>query len=210
MEKGVLDDIAKIVRGVSYSKHDIKTLNDENVTPVLRATNITGNVIDLENMVYVPDEFVSEKQLMNKNDVLITMSSGSKNHIGKNGMFYFDKKVAFGAFCAKLEAKESFQFFLKSYMQSEFISETIKKECLGTSINNLNGSLVKGFRLVKPSDDVLDSFNKKMKPIHNKIGNNQKENQKLAALRDWLLPMLMNGQVTVSQHDEVKAKKRRA
>lgn len=209
-KKGVLDDIAKIVRGVSYSKHDIKTLNDENVTPVLRATNITGNVIDLENMVYVPDEFVSEKQLMNKNDVLITMSSGSKNHIGKNGMFYFDKKVAFGAFCAKLEAKESFQFFLKSYMQSEFISETIKKECLGTSINNLNGSLVKGFRLVKPSDDVLDSFNKKMKPIHNKIGNNQKENQKLAALRDWLLPMLMNGQVTVSQHDEVKGQEEKS
>jgi type I restriction enzyme S subunit len=203
-EKGVLDDIAKIVRGVSYNKHDIKTPNDENVTPVLRATNITGNVIDLENMVYVPDEFVSEKQLMNKYDVLITMSSGSKDHIGKNGMFYFDKKVAFGAFCAKLEAKENFQFFLSSYMQSEFISETIKKECLGTSINNLNGSLVKNFRLVKPSEDVLKSFNIKMKPIHDKIGNNQKENQKLAALRDWLLPMLMNGQVTVRSSDEVR------
>ena len=201
-EKGVLDDIAKIVRGVSYNKHDIKTPNDENVTPVLRATNITGNIIDLENMVYVPDEFVSEKQLMNKNDVLITMSSGSKDHIGKNGMFYFDKKVAFGAFCAKLEAKENYQFFLSSYMQSEFISETIKKECLGTSINNLNGSLVKGFRLVKPSEDVLKSFNEKLKPIHNKIGNNQKQNQKLAELRDWLLPMLMNGQVTVGEAKE--------
>ena len=198
-EKGVLDDIAKIVRGVSYNKHDIKTPNDDGVTPVLRATNITGNIIDLENMVYVPDEFVSEKQLMNKYDVLITMSSGSKNHIGKNGLFYFKTKVAFGAFCAKLEAKEDFQFYLSSYMQSAFVSETIKKECLGTSINNLNGSLVKGFRLVKPNEQVLKSFNKKMKPIHDKIGNNHKENQKLAALRDWLLPMLMNGQVTVGE-----------
>ena len=26
--------------------------------------------------------------------------------------------------------------------------------------------------------------------------NNQKQNQELAALRDWLLPMLMNSQVT--------------
>src|SRR5690606_4495603 len=107
-----------IVRGVSYNKHDIKTPNDDNVTPVLRATNITGNVIDLDNMVYVPDGFVSEKQLMNKYDVLITMSSGSKDHIGKNGMFYFDKRVAFGAFCAKLEAKKDYKFYLSCYMQS--------------------------------------------------------------------------------------------
>lgn len=28
---------------------------------------------------------------------------------------------------------------------------------------------------------------------------NHQQNQELAALRDWLLPMLMNGQVTVSQ-----------
>lgn len=200
--KGTLDDISKIVRGVSYNKHDIKTPNDDNVTPVLRATNITGNVIDLDNMVYVPDGFVSEKQLMNKYDVLITMSSGSKDHIGKNGMFYFDKRVAFGAFCAKLEAKKDYKFYLSCYMQSDFISETIKKECLGTSINNLNGSLIKGFRLVKPDKDVLKNFNEKLTPIHEKIGNNQKQNQKLAELRDWLLPMLMNGQVTVKEAQE--------
>lgn len=201
-QDGVLNDIAKIVRGVSYNKQDIKTSNDDNVTPVLRATNITGNIIDLENMVYVPDEFVSEKQLMNEYDILITMSSGSKNHIGKNGIFYFEEKVAFGAFCAKLEAKEHYQFYLSSYMQSDFITETIKKECLGTSINNLNGSLIKGFRLVKPDMGMLKNFNKKIKPIHDKIGNNQKENKKLAELRDWLLPMLMNGQVTVKEAQE--------
>ena len=28
--------------------------------------------------------------------------------------------------------------------------------------------------------------------------NNTKENQQLAQLRDWLLPLLMNGQVTVA------------
>ena len=196
-ESGILDDIAKIVRGVTYNKQNIKTPNDDCVTPVLRATNITGNIIDLENMVYVPNEFVNKRQILKKYNILITMSSGSKDHIGKNGMFYFNEKVAFGAFCAKLEAKETFQFYLSSYMQSEFISETIKKECLGTSINNLNGTMVKEFRLVKADKSVLKKYNETLKPIHDKIGNNTKENQKLAALRDWLLPMLMNGQVKV-------------
>lgn len=31
---------------------------------------------------------------------------------------------------------------------------------------------------------------------------NLKENQQLASLRDWLLPMLMNGQVTVGDVEE--------
>jgi len=198
-ESGTIDDIAELVRGVSYNKHDIKTSEDKNVTPILRATNITGNTIDLNNMVYVPNEFVSDSQVLNKFEVLITMSSGSINHIGKNGMFYFDEKVAFGAFCAKLVSKEDFRYFLFSYAQSDFMSATIKNECLGTNINNLNSSLVKGFKLVLPNKECLKSFNKKVAPVYNKIANNQKENQELAELRDWLLPMLMNGQVRVNK-----------
>jgi type I restriction enzyme S subunit len=37
-----------------------------------------------------------------------------------------------------------------------------------------------------------------IKPIFNHQQNLEEENQKLTELRDWLLPMLMNGQVTVN------------
>lgn len=198
-EVGTIDDIANLVRGVSYNKDDIKSIDDNGTIPILRATNITGNVIDLENMVYVSEEFANEQQLLNKFDILITMSSGSKEHIGKNGFYYFDDKVAFGAFCAKLVGKDNYYFYLYSYTQSEFISATIKNECLGTNINNLNGSLVKGFKLPIPSSKVLDKFNKSVSKLYERIANNTKQNQKLTELRDWLLPMLMNGQVTVRQ-----------
>lgn len=201
-KNGIVDDIADIVRGVSYNKNDIKTQSDKNVTPILRATNITGNIIDLNNMVYVPNDFVSDKQLLNEYEVLLTMSSGSINHIGKNGLFYYQDKVGFGAFCAKLVSKKDYTFYLSSYMQSEFVSETIKKECLGTNINNLNGALIKGFRVVKPNKNVLESFNTKIKPFHKSIGINLKANQRLVELRDWLLPMLINGQVTFKEAQE--------
>ena len=32
-----------------------------------------------------------------------------------------------------------------------------------------------------------------------KVVSNREQNQKLSELRDWLLPMLMNGQVTVGE-----------
>ena len=201
-ENGTLGDISDLVRGVTYDASDIKEENDYDVIPILRATNISGNVIDLDNMVFVPKQNVSANQVLNKFDILITMSSGSKDHIGKNGFFYFDKEVAFGAFCAKIVAKDKYRFYVYSYTQSDFMFSTIKNECLGTNINNLNGSLVKGFKLVIPPDDLVEKFNDKVLSIYEMIGINHKQNQQLSELRDWLLPMLMNGQVTVKEAEE--------
>jgi type I restriction enzyme S subunit len=196
-EDGTLGDIAELVRGVTYDSSEIKSQNDSGVIPILRATNISGNVIDLNDMVYVPKQNVSPSQVLNKYDILITMSSGSKEHIGKNGFFFYEKEASFGAFCAKIVAKKEYRFYLYSYTQSDFMFTTIKNECLGTNINNLNGSLVKGFRIVVPPSDLIESFNNKVSSVYEKIGNNLIENQKLTELRDWLLPMLMNGQVKV-------------
>jgi len=201
-ENGTLGDISDLVRGVTYDASDIKEENDYDVIPILRATNISGNVIDLDNMVFVPKQNVSANQVLNKFDILITMSSGSKDHIGKNGFFYFDKEVAFGAFCAKIVAKDKYRFYVYSYTQSDFMFSTIKNECLGTNINNLNGSLVKGFKIVIPPDDLVEKFNDEVLSIYEMIGNNHKQNQQLSELRDWLLPMLMNGQVTVKEAEE--------
>ena len=79
---------------------------------------------------------------------------------------------------------------------------TIKNECLGTNINNLNGKLMSGFKVIIPPADLLEKFNRKVSSVYKKIGNNLKENQQLSSLRDWLLPMLMNGQVKVGESSE--------
>ena len=44
----------------------------------------------------------------------------------------------------------------------------------------------------------ITKYNELVKPLFVKIGNNQIENQRLAALRDTLLPKLMNGEIDVS------------
>jgi type I restriction enzyme S subunit len=201
-ENGTLGDIAELIRGVAYDSTNIKNEIDNDVIPILRATNISGNVIDLNNMVFVPKQIVSHNQILKKFDILMTMSSGSKDHIGKNGFFYYDKVVAFGAFCAKILAKNNYRFFVYLYAQSDFMFSTIKNKCLGTNINNLNSSLVKGFKLVIPPNDVVKKLNEKVTSIYEMVSSNHKQNQQLSSLRDWLLPMLMNGQVTVKEAEE--------
>jgi len=51
--------------------------------------------------------------------------------------------------------------------------------------------------IILPNDTLQMSFESFLIPIIQRIANNEKENQTLSSLRDWLLPMLMNGQVKV-------------
>ena len=51
--------------------------------------------------------------------------------------------------------------------------------------------------MVVPPEEVLKKYDSMCNPMIDKMVNNFAENQKLSELRDFLLPMLMNGQVTV-------------
>jgi type I restriction enzyme S subunit len=50
---------------------------------------------------------------------------------------------------------------------------------------------------VVPKSEQLTAFNQIAEPMFKTILTHQQQNQELTQLRDWLLPMLMNGQVTV-------------
>jgi type I restriction enzyme S subunit len=52
-------------------------------------------------------------------------------------------------------------------------------------------------KLIVPPKDLQLVFEDFYRPLVLKMANNETENQHLAQLRDWLLPMLMNGQVKV-------------
>lgn len=51
-------------------------------------------------------------------------------------------------------------------------------------------------RLILADDEICKRFEEFAQATYSIIQNNRLENQRLAAFRDWLLPMLMSGQVT--------------
>jgi type I restriction enzyme S subunit len=198
-ERKPIGEIVNVIRGVTYTKDVIGKANGKNI-PILRATNINSNEIDLNNMVYVPPVYISENQILNQFDILITMSSGSKEHVGKNAFYYFKEKVSFGAFCSKLEIKEDFKFLLKIFMNSLEFKNHVKNVCLGTNINNLNNNHINECKIIIPDNQALQKFNLIVQPMFLKMQKNQQQSRKLTQLRDWLLPMLMNGQLSVNYH----------
>ena len=67
----------------------------------------------------------------------------------------------------------------------------------GTGLKHLQKTLLKERPIYIPTEQEINFFNKQIQPMFNTISKNTRENQHLSALRDWLLPMLMNGQATI-------------
>ena len=62
----------------------------------------------------------------------------------------------------------------------------------------VNSKIIKGMPFVVPTDGELEAFHGFAGPVFAMIKSNQRENSRLAALRDTLLPKLMSGELDVS------------
>lgn len=191
-----MGELIQLERGVTYAKSDIveKTTND--AIGVLRATNITGNVMDLNDLVYLTKDKINNKQIIKQNETLIVMSSGSKEHLGKNAINYYEEVIGFGAFCSKIVPKK-YSTYINTFLQSSEFKGYLLKQSMGTNINNLTNSDILDCRIILPNEEILDKFENMVEKNFKLISNNYIQNQQLTQLRDWLLPMLMNGQVKV-------------
>ncbi|HCH5919362.1 restriction endonuclease subunit S [Vibrio diabolicus] len=199
-----LGDLIQLGRGVTYGKQDVVSERVKGSQGVLRATNVSGNVVDNDDLVYVSKSVVADSQKLHSFDTLIVMSSGSKEHVGKNGIYYFEEPLGFGAFCSKITPHKEALFFVNTFLQADWFKAYIKKQCLGTSINNLTTKHILNCNVVVPDSVTLSLFEKTVEPLYKKIAMNTVENKRLKELRDWLLPMLMNGQVRVNPSKELK------
>lgn len=197
-EAATLRQFIEFERGVTYGKEDVCTSNALGSIGILRATNVTGNVVDVNDLVFVSANKVGIAQTLKKYETLIVMSSGSKEHVGKNGIYYFDEPRGFGAFCSKIVADTDHRFFVNTFLQSPWFKEHIKNSCLGTNIKNLTNNHINDCLIAKPDGTTSKLFEDKISACYETISNNSHENLHLAQLRDWLLPLLMNGQVSVA------------
>lgn len=68
----------------------------------------------------------------------------------------------------------------------------------GTGLKHLQKPLLKDRSVYIPEKTELEEFNHQVMPMFDIISENTRENQQLTSLRDWLLPMLMNGQAAIS------------
>ena len=90
--------------------------------------------------------------------------------------------------------KSYYYFELLNYLQHFKMMADLRK----TTMGHITQEHLKQSRIVIPPKKIINQLDGVINPILKKVNKNKIENQKLAELRDWLLPMLMNGQVKVN------------
>jgi type I restriction enzyme S subunit len=94
---------------------------------------------------------------------------------------------------SELYPRTFYYFELLNYLQHFKMMAELRKTTMGhITIDHLKTSYIS-----IPPLELIKNLDKLINPIIEKVIMHKKENQKLASLRDWLLPMLMNGQVKV-------------
>ena len=184
--------------------------NYVNKVSCIRGADLNG--LNGKGEVKSPTRFVLEKnshKLLEVGDFIIEISGGSPTQstgrmafITKEALERFENPLICSNFCKAVTLKEEKALYNFAYEWNRLYDAGVLFGWEGKTSgikNLLFESFVTNYKVVLPPTELMELFYEKAKPIHAQIQKNLQQNQKLAELRDWLLPMLMNGQVTVGE-----------
>ena len=191
-----VNDISDSYRGVSYAKDDL--VDEQHGLLVLRGNNIQNSQLVFDsNVAYIPESFVSDEQKIRKGHSIMTMSSGSKEHVGKCVLFHHEPNETYGAFLTKFVPHAFCSNLLYNVFNSDYFKSIIKSTASGTGINNLTNQTFDNIFIAMPPMELLQKYDALQDQLFGEVGNLQQNTWNLIKQRDELLPLLMNSQVTL-------------
>ena len=150
-----LAEVADVVRGVTFGKSDASDCALPNLMPVLRAGNI-GRDLELDrNLVWVPAELVSPRQMLRFDDLVMCASSGSAAVVGKSAPIRRrDWKGTVGAFCFIVRSKSAL-------CSAEFLAFVLRSSSFRNWAQRAAGANIKNIR-----KSELEEFPVPLPPLH--------------------------------------------
>ena len=188
-----LDNLSRFRNGINYSKSETgnKQYRIVNVRNITSSTLLIDELdCDLINLQYSQ----AENYILHPSDIIIARS-GSPGatrlmpHPSSSTIF-----CGFIICCSPYE--EKYRDYLYCWLKQ--FEGTHATQTGGSILQNVSQDTLKSLPVVMPDDDILEKFNAFMESTIRVIEKCTKENQSLISLRDWLLPMLMNGQATIT------------
>ena len=182
--------LMEILPGGTPSKAKPEYWNGE--IPFFGPTDYCGDVFQLST-----EEYITESGLNNCASALYppkTIFITARGSVGK--LIVCGKPMAMNQSCYALKPFDLEKYEYLFYLTKQLI-EQLKKKGSGSVFKSINTlDIEQSFLSIAPNE-IIDLYCKKVKSIFERIKSNTVEIAKLTALRDKLLPLLMNGQVKV-------------
>jgi type I restriction enzyme S subunit len=141
--------------------------------------------------------FTSGATILKWNEPFVDGRNCFLNTGGNADVKFYVGKAAYSTDTWSISAKSEMSDYLYLMLFS-IKPELDQKFFQGTGLKHLQKPLLKDRPIYVPEKMELEAFNRQVMPMFDIISENTRENQQLTSLRDWLLPMLMNGQATIN------------
>lgn len=187
-----LEEIGSFKNGINYSKNEI----GDKEYKIVNVRNISSSslFIDTQNLDSIClKSNTADNFLVNDNDILIARSGtpGATRIIQEESSL-----VIFCGFIICFSIKEKMLKPLLLY-QLKNLEQVTKIQSNGSILSNISQDVLKKLYAFIPKNKVIQKFNCLIKPLWNKLDKSINETNNLIHQRDELLPLLMNGQVTI-------------
>lgn len=182
-----LSDLVELIKG-NVSPSDVA----EN-TPYVGLEHIGRKTIALSDWG-TSDSAASDKTVFKKNDILF---GKIRPYFHKVTVAPFDGITSTDTIIMRPKKRVFFGLVLETIFADEFV-DAATQSSTGSKMPRADWSVLRHYKVPVSDTNLLNSFNAVFEKALEKIYLSETENKKLIELRDWLLPMLMNGQVTVA------------
>lgn len=193
----------RIERGISYSSKDIESGQG---MPMINLACIDTKRNYRHGELKYYDGNISDDDILSPFDLLIACTDLTRNAdiVGSPILTPNDGKTyTFSTDIAKLIPNETElnPIYLYMALRTEYYHNYIKKWASGTNVLHLDLTGLDWYKMWFPPKSLQDKFAETILQFENKKFKTMIENRELTSLRDFLLPMLMNGQVKVKKED---------
>ena len=203
---GKLSDIADYLNGYAFSSKELLNEPGENCLDVFKQGHIEkggGFIPDGTKSWYPLSKCQKLKNyILKKGDILMAMTDmkGNVAILGNTAIMPVDDKYIVnqrvGLLRAKKELNIDYPYLYLLTNDQDFLMDLRSRANSGVQVN-LSSTAIKESEVNIAPKEVYKQFNDIILPLFEKILANQQENQKLANIRDTLLPKLMNGEIEV-------------
>ena len=203
---GKLSDIADYLNGYAFSSKELLNEPGENCLDVFKQGHIKkggGFIPDGTKSWYPLSKCQKLKNyILKKGDILMAMTDmkGNVAILGNTAIMPVDDKYIVnqrvGLLRAKKELNIDYPYLYLLTNDQDFLMDLRSRANSGVQVN-LSSTAIKESEVNIAPKEVYKQFNDIILPLFEKILANQQENQKLANVRDSVLPKLMNGEIEV-------------
>lgn len=184
---GNLYSIADFINGLACQKFRPK--DGEIAIPVIKIKEMHDGITAETEQV---SENIPSKHKISDGDILFSWSATLEV------MYWYGGSGGLNQHIFKVNPKS---YFPKEYVYeqlSSYIVNFVKMaEARKTTMGHITTDHLEQSKIPLSPESLIKQFKERIYPIHLKIGQTKQENRELTKLRDWLLPMLMNGQARV-------------